>query len=477
MPAHRTALTRRLLAGTAAVAGIAALWIPTAHAEPAIGTGTVSADDGRLHFEGHWDRHYAAGEAATVNSGSSITLRYTGEGVTGLFDLSDITAPPQLWVTVDGRPRTLVTVDRQEIELAPASCGPGAHTMRIDVKDTDQVTDRWLRPLQDAVVLRGFRLADHGFLLPRLPSGAPSMAFYGDSITEGIRALGDPLTVDGADATRTYANLTARAFGAELTQVGFGKQGVMREGVGNVPSAPESFGYDFAGSPAADRPAPDVIVLLEGSNDSQVTDEQFAPAYLDYLKEVRASAPHAYILAMEPLIGRHPAAIQSDIAALADPRIAYVSTDGWLDRKNPAEYTDTVHPTVAGHQIVAEHLVPIVHAVTGLRVQGSPVRAAADPAAVPAGRRVTVPVTVHIGALWAARERPHGDVVVTPPAGFTVRRGTTHYVVRADGTATVTVELTGTLPAGAPTATGQVVVTDANQTEAFPAPLTVTAAQ
>lgn len=130
--------------------------------------------------------------------------------------------------------------------------------------------------------------------------------------------------------------------------------------------APASFGYDFQGVPAQDGRKVDVIVLLQDSNDRQVTNEQFALAYLSYLRQVRASAPNAWILALEPLIGRHAAPIHDDVAALGDPRTAYVSTDGWLDRTSTTDYTDTVHPTVAGHLTVAEHLVPIVHDITGL---------------------------------------------------------------------------------------------------------------
>jgi hypothetical protein len=161
--------------------------------------------------------------------------------------------------------------------------------------------------------------------------------------------------------------------------VGFGKQGVMRTGVGNVPTAPESFPYDFQGSAADPTFAPDVVVLLQGSNDSTVTDEEFAPAYASYLTEVRAADPHAWIFAMEPLIGRHSAAIQADVEHAADPRMVFVDTDGWLDRHSTADYTDTVHPTVAGHLKVASRLIPIISRVTGWPVRSSSPRHRASP--------------------------------------------------------------------------------------------------
>jgi lysophospholipase L1-like esterase len=268
------------------------------------------------------------------------------------------------------------------------------------------------------------------------------MAFFGDSITEGIRALGQPLTPDGADGTRTYASVAGRAFHADIQLVGFGKQGVMRDGVGNVPTAPESFPYNFQGSAADPRFRPDIVVLLQGSNDSTVTDEQFAPAYASYLSEVRAANPHAWIFAMEPLIGRHSAVIQSDVAHAADPRMVFVNTDGWLDRHSTADYTDTVHPTVAGHLKVASRLIPIISRVTGLPVRSSPVRVAVPDVTPAQGGTGLLTAGVNIEqVLPEARHAASGTVLVTAPPDFTVDRSRLRYRVGRDGIVMVTVRL------------------------------------
>lgn len=449
------------------------LGAPSAAAEltPAGDATTVPSSDPRIGFVGRWERHYAGDEAATVNSGSQVRLRFTGGQVTGLFDVSTVEVPPQLWVTVDGGPRSLVTVDRPEIDLAPPGLRPGAHVMRIDVKDTDQVTNRWLPPLGDAVVVRGIRLAPGELLLPPPQPEPVRMAFFGDSITEGIRALGQPLTPDGADGTRTYAAVAARSFGADMQLVGFGKQGVMRDGVGNVPTAPESFPYNFQGSPADPGFAPDIVVLLQGSNDSAVTDEQFAPAYASYLKEVRAAYPNAWIFAMEPLIGRHSAVIQSDVTDAADPKMVFVNTDGWLDRHNTADYTDTVHPTVAGHLKVASRLIPIISKTTGSPVRSSPVRVT-----VPAVTREpdgTSTTQVAIEQVLPEADAVSGTVLITPPPGFTVDHPRVRYQVGQDGTVTLPVRLHGDLPAGTTSATGSVRVLVDGNIEALPVPLVV----
>jgi lysophospholipase L1-like esterase len=454
-----------ILAGTPTLPGIATAVDGTVT--------TVPATDGHLRFVGRWDRHYRGDESATVNSGAYLIARFEGDRLDGQFDTTDITYPPQVWVTVDDGPRRLLDVDGADLRLTPAGLSPGAHTVRIDVKDTDQVTNRWLTPLNDAVVVRGLRVHG-GDVLPPPPAAPVRMAFFGDSITEGIRALGDALTPDGADGTRAWANLTARSFGADFAQVGFGKQGVMRDGVGNVPWAPQSFGLNFAGSPADPAFRPGVVVLLQGSNDSQVTDEQFAPAYLDYLREVRGAYPDAWIIAMVPLIGRHLSVIESDVRQLGDPKVVAVDTTGWLDRHDTADYTDTVHPTVAGHLKVAQRLVPEIARVTGLPVVSSPVTAEAAPASVRTTGRSTVEVAVTVHRVLDTTTAPtRGTIAVTPPPGFTVPTARQPYVLH-DDTTTVPIRLVGALPPDSDQSTGVVRVLVDGQVEALPIALTVT---
>ena len=471
---HRSRRTGRLLALAAAVllcplpAAVAAADAPAAHAAT-----VVPAKHPWLDFVGRWERHYAGDEAATVNSGSVVRLRYAGRGLTGLFDVSTITVPPELWVTVDDGPQRLVTVNRPEIELVAADTRFGLHTVRIDVKDTDQVTNRWLPPLNDAVIVQGFRFDGGGALLPPPRQERLRMAFFGDSITEGIRALGEPLTPDGADGTRTYASLTAHALGADMQLVGFGKQGVMRVGVGNVPTAPESFGFNFQGSPADPNFNADIVVLLEGSNDSAQTDEEFAPAYLDYLKQARAANPHAWIFAMVPLIGRHAPVVQSDVASLADPRMVAVDTNGWLDRHSTVDYTDTVHPTVAGHLKVAEHLVPIISQVTTLPVRTSPARLTVPAITAAAGAPVDVTATLTVDQVLPDAGSAHGTVLVTAPPGFTVDRTSRPFAAWPGKPAAVQVHLRGTMPADGSSVTGQVRVLVDGQIEVLPTPLVV----
>ena len=104
------------------------------------------------------------------------------------------------------------------------------------------------------------------------------MAFFGDSITEGIRALSLATGPTGADGTASWAYQTARAFGANADQAGFGGTGILNPaGSGGVPTALLTFGYNFEGSPYTSSFIPQVVVINEGTNDGAYGSDQFIP--------------------------------------------------------------------------------------------------------------------------------------------------------------------------------------------------------
>lgn len=108
-----------------------------------------------LGFVGRWERHYAGDEAAMVNSTPRCDCGSPGAQLTGLFDVSTIVVPPQLWVTVDGGPETLLRVDRPEIPLSPAGLHAGLQTGRSPTSDP--------RPRSSSEVgLSGFEAVDPG---------------------------------------------------------------------------------------------------------------------------------------------------------------------------------------------------------------------------------------------------------------------------------------------------------------------------
>ncbi|MFM9610213.1 GDSL-type esterase/lipase family protein [Streptomyces niveiscabiei] len=327
--------------------GLAFLAPQPAHAA---GPDTVRPDDRRLAYEGHWSRSTEA--AVTVNSGSRLRFSFTGNTVHALFDVTSVTVPAQVYVSVDGGPKQRYAVDRADIEITAKGRGP--HTAVLSVKDVFSRVNRWVPPLQTGVTLTGLK----GRVIPQRAEHKRQFAFYGDSITQGVNALcGDNSTSDCADGTAAYPTLVADALHASLTQVGFGRQGVLLTGNGGVPDARAAYEWNYAGSPASSDRGADVVVVNQGANDAAYGAEEFTAAYRAYLARLRQAAPHARILALRPLNGTHAADVSAAVTQLGDPRTEFVDTTGWISTE---DLNDAVHPNVRGHRKVADRLITLL---------------------------------------------------------------------------------------------------------------------
>lgn len=315
----------------------------------------VAPGDPRIILEGQWG--HEPGLAITVNSGSRISFSYAGEAVQLLFDTTGLTVPPHLWITVDDGEPELHLVDNPVIEL---SAEPGRHQVLVVVKDVNEHVNRWNPPFECAVVFAGLVLDVNARLrLSGRPDG-PRLEFYGDSITQGVRALSAAEESDGADGTASYAYLTARAFGATSYQVGFGRQGISRPGNGEVPPGVESFGWNFAGSPAERIEAPDVVVINLGVNDETLEPSEYA----GHLTRVRATYPESTIVSLTPFSGKHADTIKTACKSIDDPNLVCIDSTGWITE---ADCTDGVHPSVPGHAKIADQLVAALETHTSLR--------------------------------------------------------------------------------------------------------------
>ena len=327
----------------------------TAAANPA----TFGPFDPRIELDGHWGRDDDV--AITVNSGSSLRFRFTGDHLGAWFDTASITDPAQLYVVIDSGDPVLVKVDADHKIFAENLDPTVAHTAEILVKDVDEYANRWTTPLQSGIVLEKIELAPAAQLIPLPTTAEHRIEFYGDSITQGVMALCPELGSDCADGTKGYPHLVGEAFGADTNQVGFGKQGILQPGHGNVGTAAESFGWDLAGFPAAPSD-PGVVVVNFGTNDASYSSAEFTPAYLAYLSKIRAADPESLIVALRPFNGTHAADIQAAVAAAKDRKIVYVDTTGWL---GPDDFNGSTHPNVKGHQVAAAKLTAVLEHLTG----------------------------------------------------------------------------------------------------------------
>jgi lysophospholipase L1-like esterase len=323
----------------------------------AAGVGRIPANDPRIAYVGRWGAIQRAGEThmATINSSSQIYLNFTGTHVAGLFDLKDIEYLEQIDVKVDDGDWALFTVDQPRIEFSPGGLPQGHHHLEIAVKAIDGNGDRWLPPFRSAIVFSGFELDSTATVESRSPQGQkPFIEFLGDSITQGEGVLNYGGPVINSDALATYAWLAGEALGTTHVQIAFGGSGVIRSGSGNVPPAPLSFAWNFAGSPADFSVAPDFMLINLGTND-QYSPGEFVPAYTKLLHEIRRHCPRTVIFAMRPFHGEsyHGDDVANIVKMMDDPRIIYIDSTGWMDA---GDFTDGAHPNVPGSRKAATHL-------------------------------------------------------------------------------------------------------------------------
>ena len=188
---------------------------------------------------------------------------------------------------------------------------------------------------------------------PLVADGPSSVTFLGDSWTEGV----------GATAARGYAVLAGEQLGWEYDLLGVSGSGYSLRGKDGVRG---SFGERVDETVATGA---DVIVVQGSLNEHRSTLEALAPAARETLGRLRAATDPAVRIvvlgaAYNPGV---PAgtidAINAVIrvaAAQAGVEFVDVAAENWSDPADPGIWFDPIHPNDAGHQRIADRLVPLL---------------------------------------------------------------------------------------------------------------------
>jgi lysophospholipase L1-like esterase len=345
MSRHSRIIRHCLVLAAAAVLGAGLLAVQP-WAEAATGDGSPS--DPNISFTGRWDTSNP-GAYVPHWAGAYLTTGFTGTTVK-LKQRNSI----DLYYSIDGAAFGYLTNVHGTVNLTPTALRSGTHTLRVSYR-----------------VVAGSYNGDAVFQGLILDSGAHTVAasvpprlleFVGDSITVG--------TTTSENALTAYGWLIGERLGARHTQIAQGGACLVSTADGCV--GMEDYFLRLSGSATApdwdfSRYRADAVVINLGTNDLAhgTHSTTFQPHYVHLLEEVRARYPRAAIFAMETFATRFAAQTQAAVQtrnAAGDPNVYYVSTAGWL---TSSDFTDGVHPTDAGHQIIANHLAPIVSARLG----------------------------------------------------------------------------------------------------------------
>lgn len=281
-----------------------------------------------------------AGVATAWNPGAYFRVLFSGSSCTLNFDVS-ANAPPlsQLWWRVDNGPWTPAAVAAAIACAIPALTIGNAdvpfHRLDVVVKSMDSgpTTNRWAAPAPGTIRFTGLTLgAGAGVQTPG--RAALNIIVYGDSITEGIRTLGESgATPDVNDAMFGWAFKLGELLGAEIGLVGFGGTGYVTS-LGQVPPFPLSYGLIAQGVVRSFTPAPDLVVVNHGTNDGS---NNVQAAAVQALNGLLAAVPCKVVL-LNPLPTSDNAYLQAAIGACSAPaRAAFVSTAGFFQKSLGAD--------------------------------------------------------------------------------------------------------------------------------------------
>lgn len=307
----------------------------------ALGNGDLS--DTNIKYFGRWDFSNTS-QYVSKWGGAYIKVRFTGTTVK--IKLGNTS---NFYAKIDNGPWVSFIGVTGTVNLTPTPLTSGTHTVSVaQGKDYDYVFN-----------FQGLVL-DAGATTMAPPVGIDLVEWIGDSITAGY--------TDSQANVSDYAWVCSEAMGTEHTQIaypgitltsGFTTNPGMDVGYFKLqsPNNPTSPPWDFTKYTAK------LVVINLGTNDNnkQVPAATFQSTMTTFLANVRTNFPDAEIFVMECLkngIMSAPtiAAVKARQTA-GDGKVIYIETTNWV---TTSDYTDGLHPSVAGHIKIANLLQPII---------------------------------------------------------------------------------------------------------------------
>lgn len=331
--------------------GLAGLW-------PLNGSGTdltttdvetVPHSDASIYFSKNNWAMSTAGYAMTICAGAYFKQAFTGDNVVLVLNTAYLGFPrSQLYWSIDGQPPVKAEAASTIYCPVPAATLTAPwHVIEVYVKSTSEGLLRWSDTAPTAIMIESIVL-DSGASV-KLPNIRPLLVeFNGDSITEGVRTLGETATydTDRNDSLATWAMAVGRALNAEVTMRGFGGSGMTGTGSGSIPPLPTLYPLVTPGYPRDWQTAPDITFFNEGTNDQGATSASFQSAAVGVLTTALNNYPSTKIVPMIPFNQAHAADWRAIAATLNNTRIALIDTTGFVDPGNGIDSLG-LHPTAA----------------------------------------------------------------------------------------------------------------------------------
>ncbi len=229
----------------------------------------------------------------------------------------------------------------------------GRHTVRIIADGITEGVGKWGK--EKGFALKSVTPSEGGSLIGIRPT-EKVIFFYGDSITEGIRALNMNATSDGNSATNAYSWQCAETLGVTPYLIGYGASGIIMRG--SFHTMLNAIDYLSNGRPVDHSVIPDVIVVNHGTNDGGQNRRLFEEELKKTLEHLRETYPDTPIVYLIPFTQAHARVIANVVADMENAHV--VETKKW-----EISYTDGLHPDAAGAKYAGEKLAEALKAIFG----------------------------------------------------------------------------------------------------------------
>jgi MYXO-CTERM domain-containing protein len=331
----------------------------------------VSPSDSNIKYMGRWD--HTDPNNPTTNWGHSIEAWFTGTSISIKMNQNG-TDGIYYEYSVDGAPFQTVNASGPMTFALASGLSPGSHHLEFR---------RRLEASYGMSTFQGLVIDEGAMLEMPDPPSSLQIEFIGDSITAGFGSEG-PQSVTTNNINTTWAARLADKLGADRTTIARSGIGISIDVNGTELSMPKRYPDTHftwgAATPAWNFESwtPDAVMILLGTNDyvfGSPTPTQFETAYIDFIKTVRGKYSSASIFVVNVVQGRTtPDAKWTQASTSLEAVVASLNAggDNNVHFVDPGEglvggdFSDTTHPLPAGHEKMANNLLPLVQSIVGM---------------------------------------------------------------------------------------------------------------
>ena len=283
----------------------------------------------------------------TNTDGSAIYFKVVGSKYVNINFVSKVSAgTPYYAYSVDGG-----KMNRQQITKKKISVGnTKTHYVRLIIDATSEYENRW--GAEAGVGIKSIQPVTQDGVVAAIKPQNAIIAFYGDSISKGVRTLGMG-TPSGTSTTHSFSWYCAEQLDLVPYFAGFGASGIVEKG-----TADRCYNVinNFSSFRKAESFQADVVVVEHGTNDIYTHGSAYVNEYKKVLSQLHKKFPKAQIMAMIPLNQIHADDIRQ--AASSYKKWCTVVETNALG----LSYTDGIHPNAASSKKIGKLLAKKVAA-------------------------------------------------------------------------------------------------------------------